>query len=172
VSRNKYFLIFLIGIGFVSFLSFFVFQTNIAEFDINMVDYGYNSDGFAPTLTVKAGQEVKITLRNIGDHDHEFLVVEDKEESLKLLKDVIDELDLTDLSEEEKMMEYEERIEEIEDTILAFGIHQHEMEPGVERVLEFVIEIPGTYWYTCLLVDGTWPESHQEKGMVGQLIVE
>ncbi len=162
------------------------FQPSIKEIELVMVDYGYNKASFAPTLTVKAGEVVVIRLKNNGAHPHEFMVVPNKDMALMMMKNLINEIDQMDLSEEEKLELYEERHMEMMmnmDKMYDFEMEPSEVSespgmimvtvlPGEELTIRIVINDPGSYWYLCQEADGTWPQIHQEKGMVGKLIVE
>lgn len=146
-------------------------QTSVREIELDMVDYGYDRAGFAPTLTIKAGELVRITLINVGSQDHEFMVIRDNEMSLMNMKSIISEIDDMDISEEEKLDLYETRHNMMIGQMAAFGINIHVHEDETE-VSEFTINEAGQYWYVCHEAGGTWPEIHQEKGMIGTLIVE
>jgi len=175
----------LIGAAAILYTTNFM-MPSVRTIELSMVEYGFNRAGFAPTLTVKAGEVVVLKLVNNGARAHEFMVVPDKDMALMMMKNIIREVDMLDLSVEEKIHEYEERHLEMManmDKMYDFELEPAEvgespgmimvtLEPGEELEIRFVINDPGTYWYLCQEAEGTWPEIHQERGMVGKLIVE
>ena len=163
-----------------------MFQPQIREIELVMVDYGFNRPGFAPTLTVKAGEIVVVKLRNEGAHPHEFMVVPDKERALMMMKKIISEIDAENIPEEEKLEVYDEEHHHVMEQMMkmydftvepanlndAPSMIMISVEPGEEVSFRMVISNPGTYWYVCQEASGTWPMIHQERGMEGKLIVE
>jgi len=163
-----------------------MFQPEIREIELVMVDYGFNKPGFGPTLRVKAGEVVIVKLRNDGAQTHEFMIVPDKEKSLMMMKKVVNEIDERPVSEEEKLEIYDVEHHEVMERMMRmydFSIEPEEVnsvpsmvmvtvEPGEEVSFRLVLSTPGTYWYVCQEAGGTWPVLHQEKGMEGKLIVE
>ena len=161
-------------------------QPSVRTIELTMVDYGFNRPGFAPTLTIKAGEVVVIKLKNSGAHPHEFMVVPDKDRALMMMKKLISEIDAKDIPEEEKIELYDEEHHHAMEQMMRmydFTIEPEavndapsmimvSVEPDEEITIRITIDTPGVYWYVCQEVGGTWPEIHQERGMVGKLIVE
>lgn len=161
-------------------------QPSVREIELTMVEFGFNRPGFAPTLTIKAGEVVVIKLKNEGAQTHEFMVTPNKDMALQMMKKIISEIDAKDIPEEEKIELYDEEHHEAMERMMRMYDFQIEpegineapsmimvtVEPDEEVVIRMVINDPGEYWYLCQEVGGTWPELHQERGMVGKLIVE
>jgi uncharacterized cupredoxin-like copper-binding protein len=152
-------------------------QPPIAEFELTMVDYGFNKPGFGPTLTVKVGQVVRVKLENKGSHSHEFMIMPDKDRALMMAKRLVNEILEKGLPEEEALETYEHESHEMMDRMMEMVDFMEPpvdvtLEPDESKVIEFVFTKPGTYWYVCQEAGGTWPEIHQEKGMFGKIIVE
>ena len=145
-------------------------QPKVAVFELTMVDYGFDRPGFGPTLTIKAGQLVRITLTNAGSHPHEFMVVKDKDKALMMMKKMAQNLLEQGITDPK---EADERIAMMmEEMDMAYNEIEAEVEPDEMRVIEFTIDEPGTYWYVCQRAGGTFPVLHQEKGMFGKIVVE
>jgi uncharacterized cupredoxin-like copper-binding protein len=143
------------------------------EITIKMREFAFVIEGGSP-LRIKAGETVQVKVVNEGVVEHELMVVRDKDRVLKMMREVID-------ARVEEGLEGKELIEAVEHEHHEVGeemekenllLAKIELEPGEEGVLELRIDEPGTYWMVCLELEGSAPETHQEEGMVAQLIVE
>ncbi|MCS4538779.1 MAG: multicopper oxidase domain-containing protein [Thaumarchaeota archaeon] len=97
-----------------------------------------------PTITLKAGETVRVVLKNIGGADHEFMVAE--EGALK-----------------EKAAMHEPIFKEA---------MSEETKPGQTSTITFVAEKAGKYIYGCFLDVATKPDRHADRGMWGEFMVE
>lgn len=148
----------------------------VKTFTIDMVEYSFKrGQTTAPTLRVKVGDIVRISLNNKGAVTHEFMLFENPNMVVKMMKDVIKELQAQNLPEDEAMEEYEKKMAEMEDSgqiTVAFEGADADLQAGGSTTIEFTATRPGTFTFVCLEVDGTYPDIHYDKGMHGQLIVE
>ena len=96
-----------------------------------------------PTIQVKAGETVRVVLKNIGGADHEFMVVEEQ---------VLKEKGHADPVFKEAMTE--------------------STKPGQTSTITFVAGNAGKYIYGCFLDVATKPDTHADRGMWGEFIVE
>jgi uncharacterized cupredoxin-like copper-binding protein len=162
-------------------------QEEVAEFELVLVDYGYNKAGFGPTLTVKVGQLIRLRLSNEGTQTHEFMLVAEKDMSLMMMKNMVgnilesmnltaEEADLDAPEWQQALMMYNEMHEGMVDQMAVKDASgnpvQFELEPDESGIFEFRMDEPGTYWFVCHNAGGTFPEIHQDRGMFGKLIVE
>jgi len=110
--------------------------------------------GNNPTITVRTGDTVVLTLKNMGtQNDHEFFM---------LTKDDFNNY-TTSLNTGENASEPEP----------AFPNGSVEDVPaGESKTGTFVVGPPGTYVYACLDKMGTGPLTHANKGMYGTFQVE
>ena len=96
-----------------------------------------------PTIQVKAGETVRVVLKNTGGADHEFMVAEEH---------VLKEKGHAEPAFMEAMTEA--------------------TKPGQTSTITFVAEKAGKYIYGCFLDVATAPDRHAERGMWGEFIVE
>ncbi|MFQ5871696.1 MAG: hypothetical protein ACE5II_00755 [Anaerolineae bacterium] len=159
-----------VGIATV-FIALPALQQHVHEYDIVLVDYGYNKAGFGPTLTTHAGHLTRIKLSNEGAETHELMIVQDKEMTLMMMKNMVQNIEGNEslTTDEQKLAMYNMMHDDMD---MAFEGIEMELDPDESGVLEFTIDEPGTYWFVCHNAGGTWPEIHQERGMFGKLIVE
>jgi plastocyanin len=110
--------------------------------------------GNNPTITVRTGDTVVLTLENLGaQNDHEFFI---------LTKADFDNY-TTSLNTGENASEPEPAFQNgsVEDVVA-----------GDSKTGTFVVGPPGTYVYACLDKMGTGPLTHANKGMYGTFQVE
>ncbi len=114
-------------------------------FKLYATEYAF-SDGKEtnPTITVKVGDTVNITVRNVGKVEHEFMIVQDLNASISHVK------------------------EGKGSPTPAFGAVLNDIDPDEEDTMTFKADKPGTYYYVCLADD---PEIHAKLGMFGKFIV-
>lgn len=146
------------------------------QWDLVMVDYGFERADFQPTMTVVAGQRIVLTVSNEGTQEHEFMLLEDKDMGMMMMNNMIQTIlaneNLTTDEQREAMYEtmHHDMDMAMDD---ANGVSiEVEVEPDGSDTITFVIDEPGTYYFVCHNVGGTWPEIHQAEGMWGTLIVE
>lgn len=119
------------------------------SFNLLAAEYAF-SDGkdTNPTLTVKVGDVVKITVRNVGGIDHEFMIVKDLNASIT-------------------------QVEQGKGHPMpAFGTMMTAMadlHPKEEKIMTFTADKPGTFYYVCL---DEKPDVHAKLGMWGRFVVE
>jgi len=141
--------------------------------EIDMYEFGYTvKDGSQP-LHIIAGKEYTFYIRNIGGVEHEFMIVKDPERVNSDLKNLVKSyLDMG--------MTFEEIYEALE------GEH-HELEeawseenifidvlrlgPGESDSFTVKIDSPGTYYVVCLVLKGSAPDTHLDRGMIMELNV-
>ena len=143
------------------------------EITIKMREFAYElEDGDWP-LILKAGENYKVRIVNIGAVKHEIMIVKDKDVVLKEIDGVLGGLENAEPREFEEA--YEEAHHEVEEKLEDAGIMVGELgalEPGEETVVELRIDEPGTYWLVCVEVEGSIPQTHLHEGMASQLIVK
>ncbi|MCS7095133.1 MAG: hypothetical protein NZ988_04930 [Thaumarchaeota archaeon] len=168
-------------------LTFFIFgQRGPREIILEAWEFGYNGTTGGPTIKLKAGEEIRITLINRGGVAHEIIVVKDQDreafltETHKLVRRFI-EKGVTDPivihASPEWHVSY--RIFAVTEMVIGGNIvlgfrtidHIH-VERG--QVFSFTMKLdkPGTYNYVCGLTELTFPETHADRGMYGTIIVE
>jgi len=153
-------------------------QPKAKEFKLELWDFGYNGQSGGPTLTVKAGETVRVTLVAKGGVEHELRLVKDNNAFLSDVKNAVEKLQAQGLKEQaavENATEFKEsrRLTGMK-IVNAGGVLDWDIdvEVGGTKTVEFVIDRPGTYWYVCGELDATFPLTHAHKGMIGQIIVE
>jgi uncharacterized cupredoxin-like copper-binding protein len=110
--------------------------------------------GNNPTITVRTGDTIVLTLENMGAKDnHEFFVLTQSD-----FKNYTTSLQLGENATEPEPAFTDGSVEDVP--------------PGTSRTGTFVVGQPGTYVYACLDEDGTEPLTHANKGMFGTLIVQ
>jgi len=97
-----------------------------------------------PKIQVKAGETVRVVLKNIGGADHEFMVTH--ESALQEKAAMHDPVFKEAMSETTK--------------------------PGQISTITFLAEKAGKYVYGCFLDVATKPDRHADRGMWGEFIVE
>ena len=112
------------------------------EFTLDASDFAYS----IPSLTVKAGETVQLTINNVGQLEHDF-VIEKIDVKTKVIKD--------SGSEEHHMHGAEAN----------YNLHVS-ARVGETSIIQFTVTEPGTYQFFCSV------PGHKEAGMVGELIVE
>ena len=96
-----------------------------------------------PTIQVKAGETVRVVLKNIGGADHEFMVAEEQVLKEKGMHDPVFKDAMTETTK-----------------------------PGQTSTITFLAEKAGKYIYGCFLDVATKPDTHADRGMWGEFIVE
>ncbi|MCS7129639.1 MAG: hypothetical protein NZ919_03275 [Candidatus Caldarchaeum sp.] len=121
-------------------------------------DFRFSVDGGEPTIRLRAGEEVRILFENKGKHDHEFLLVRDKDEALEKVEEKLE----AGASDAE--------LDRLKAEMAYLGI-RFEAEPGGTAIFRLRITEPGTYYFVCLETEPD-DEPHAELGQVGVIIVE
>ena len=142
------------------------------EFTLEMQEFGYNGFSGGPTIKAKVGDTIKLTLKNVGGAPHEFMIVENKDMALAMMKKTISDLQDMRLENEELMERYNEMHHGMMMDMMVFQGSQVDLQPGETVTIYVEVDRPGTFWYICHHLEGTYPELHQERGMFGKLIVE
>jgi uncharacterized cupredoxin-like copper-binding protein len=149
---------------------------SVREFTLDMVEYAFRQGTTNnPTLRVKVGDTVVIRLNNKGAVTHEFMLFENAESVVNMMRDVVKDLTARNVPKDEALEQYEDRKTEMEDSGMikvAFEGADADAEPGNSATIRFTATRPGTFTYICLEVEGSYPDIHYDKGMHGQLIVE
>jgi uncharacterized cupredoxin-like copper-binding protein len=111
-------------------------------------------NGNNPTITVRTGDTVVLTLENMGTkNDHEFFVLTQAD-----FKNYTTSLQLGQNATEPLPAFADGSVEDVP--------------PGESKTGTFVVGQPGTYVYACLDTEGTDPLTHANKGMYGTFIVQ
>lgn len=119
------------------------FKLFTGEYAFSMADGGEN-----PAIRVKAGETVKVIIKNVGGRTHEFMIVENIDLAIKQVQ-------------EGKGM-----------PMALFGAETGKVKPKEEKTITFKADRPGTYFYVCLQKDPSDPDVHAKLGMFGKFIVE
>lgn len=110
--------------------------------------------GNNPTITVRTGDTIVLTLHNMGSkNDHEFFVVTNE-----------------DFSKYMNSLNVGENASEPEPAFVNGSVE--DVPAGQSKTGTFVVGQPGTYLYACLDKMGTDPVTHANKGMYGTFQVE
>lgn len=153
------------------------FQPKVKEFKIETWEYGYDGPSGGPTLTVKAGETVRITLVNKGGVEHEFRLVKDKDAFLSDVQKAVEKLQAQGIKDQdavEKASAFKEarRLQGMQVVNVGGTLDWDvDVEPGETKTIELVINTPGTYYYVCGELDATFPQIHAHRGMFATLIV-
>ncbi len=139
----------------------------ITSFELIMRDFAYNGYGYTeyqggPTLQVKEGDTVRVTLVNEGALDHEFMLV-----STHALEEALEAIEhgAEDHGNDNEPDEAEEHIH----PEMAFPGAMLTLSPGEKGTVEFVADKAGTFAFACFVGE---PEVHAALGMHATLIVE
>ena len=153
-------------------------QPKVKEFKLELLDYGYNGSSGGPTLRVKAGDVVKVTLINKSERVHEFRLSSNMDKFLSDVDKVVANLQAQGL----KTADQVDSAQAFKDARRLTGMKlvmvnnaldwDTDVDPGKTVTIQFSIDTPGTYWYLCGELDGTFPQTHTHKSMFGQIIVE
>ena len=139
----------------------------VNSFELIMRDFAYNGYGFndyqgGPTLQVKQGDTVRVTLVNEGFLDHEFMLV-----STHALEEALEAVEHGAESDgdEHERDEAEQHIH----PEMAFPGAMLTLSPGEKGTVEFVADKAGTFAIACFVGE---PEVHAALGMHATLVVE
>jgi len=112
-----------------------------AEFTLDASDFAYS----VPSMTVKVGEPVQLTINNVGALEHDF-VIEQIDAATKVIQD--------SGSEEHHAHGAEAK----------YDLHVS-AQVGETSIIEFTVNEPGTYQFFCSV------PGHKDAGMVGELTV-
>jgi len=137
-----------VAVGAVAYTQL-VPPSRTVSFKLLAAEYAF-SDGkdTNPTLTVRVGDTVQITVRNVGGIDHEFMVVKDLNASIAQVEQ----------GKSHPMPAF--------GTMMTGMVNLH---PREEKTVTFTADKPGTFYYVCLEEK---PDVHAKLGMWGKFIVE
>jgi plastocyanin len=127
-------------------------RMKVQGFDFFFVVPGLSGNN--PTITVRTGDTVVLTLENMGTkNNHEVFVLTQQ-----------------DFDNYTKSLQVGENATE---PLPAFPNGSVEdVAPGESKTGTFVVGQPGTYVYACLDKQGTDPVTHANKGMYGTFVVQ
>ena len=111
------------------------------EITLEASDFAFNT----PAITVKAGEPVQLTLKNMGKLEHDF-VIEKIDAETKVIKDS---------GSAEHHMPGMGRENDLHISA----------QVGETSIIQFTVAEPGTYQFYCSVA------GHKDAGMVGELIV-
>lgn len=131
------------GTGFFIYLSMTPSAT-IKSFELTAFEFGYNGVKGGPTIKVKVGDTVRITLMNQGGIEHELMIVEKVE-----------------------MPMVQGRMAHPEPVFAQASIE--DVRPGQTKAATFKVTKPGRFFYACFEEE---PEPHYKLGMFGEFIAE
>ena len=117
----------------------------VTELTIEATDFSYSP----ASITVPAGQPVTLTINNIGEAEHDF---------------VIENIDVTDVVEAGNASA-EHNMHDMQGMGGDYDLHVSTQKGGTS-ILQFTALEPGTYRFFCTVA------GHLEAGMIGELIVE
>jgi plastocyanin len=127
-------------------------RMRVQAFDFFFVVPGLSGDN--PTITVRTGDTVVLTLENMGTtNNHEFFVLTQSD-----FKNYTTSLQVGENATEPAPAFIDGSVEDVPS--------------GMSKTGTFVVGQPGTYVYACLDTEGTAPLTHANKGMYGTLIVQ
>jgi uncharacterized cupredoxin-like copper-binding protein len=125
--------------------------------EVQAFDYFFVVPGVSgnnPTITVRTGDTVVLTLDNRGTkNDHEFFV-----------------LTQSDFDNYTKSLQQGKNATEPEPAFTNGSVE--DVAPGESKTGTFVVGQPGTYVYACLDKMGTDPLTHANRGMYGTFVVQ
>lgn len=146
-------------IGGVAYLN--IDQSTVSKnFEFDAREFGFNLTEGGPTIKVKVGDTITIKLINVGQEEHELVIVS-KETLAISLNPAVAELGKDEF--EKVLGGHPEPVFKEANT--------HHVEPGETKIISFVAVTPGEYAYGCFLDD---PDGilHAHLGMWGEFIVE
>jgi len=111
------------------------------DITVEMIDFAYNPS----SITVPAGKPVTVTVKNIGNIEHDF-VVEKIDATTKVIKDSGSDAHHAHGEEQN------------------YDLHIS-ANAGDTSVFQLTVSEPGTYKVFCSV------EGHEEAGMIGELVV-
>ena len=127
-------------------------RIRVQAFDFFLVVPGLSGDN--PTITVRTGDTIVLTLENMGTtNNHEFFVL-----TQSAFKNYTTSLQFGENATEPAPAFIDGSVEDVP--------------PGMSKTGTFVVGQAGTYVYACLDTEGTAPLTHANKGMYGTLIVQ
>lgn len=116
-------------------------STPVTDITVDLTDFAYNPS----SITVPADEPVTLTLKNIGNIEHDF-VVEKIDATMKLVQDSGSEIHHAHGEEQN------------------YDLHVS-ANAGDTSVIQLTVSEPGTYKIFCSV------EGHEEAGMIGELVV-
>src|SRR3972149_9469294 len=135
---------------------YFVSRPTTRQITLQAFDYFFLQPGVTgnnPTITVKSGDTIVLTIQNLANKDHEYFVLTQSD-----YNNYINALQKGENAEEPKPAFKEAEVEDVE--------------AGQSKTGTFVAGQPGTYVYACLDQGGTKPLTHPHKGMFGTFTVQ
>lgn len=137
-------------VAIIAILGFATYQlmpsgAPVKEFRLLAGEYAFSNGGENPAIRVRAGDAVKVTLKNVGGRLHHFMIVENVDQAIKHMQEGGEHL------------------------MSLFGADTGTVKPKEERSITFKADRPGTYSYACLEKE---PEVHAKLGMFGKFVVE
>jgi len=114
----------------------------VRTIELSAKDFGFNGNKGGPILTVKAGETVRIVMKNDGGALHEVKVVAN--------------VTTPDGKEPDEVFS---------------GADMGGVKPGETGEITFVASKGGKYFYACYQDQGTSPKTHADVGMFGEFIV-
>ncbi|GBC75543.1 hypothetical protein HRbin06_00861 [archaeon HR06] len=138
--------------------------------ELTMMEFGFNGALGGPRLELRKGETFKLTLLNKGALMHEFMIIKDKDSYSLKVKDLVEKSKDEEEAEKalEELMETQTlRVIKVGDKILG----EVELKPNEGLNLELRIDSPGKYYYVCSSFSGTFPKTHLEMGMFGEIVV-
>lgn len=127
------------------------------EIKVDAFDFYFTVPGLKgnnPTITVRTGDTIVLTLENVGTKDdHEFFI-----------------LTQSDFSKYTAALENGQNASEPEPAFTNGSVE--DVPAGQSKTGTFVVGLAGTYVYACLDKQSTDPLTHADKGMYGTLEVQ
>jgi len=170
MSKRRLLLVIIVALVIISLISLLTFFQFTQPKELTMMEFGFNGAMGGPTLELKKGETFKINLLNKGALRHEFMIIRDKDHYLLQVKDLIEKSKGEEEAEKalEELMDIQAlRVIKVGDKVLG----EVEIDPGERLNLELRIDSPGKYYYVCSSFSGTFPKTHLDMGMFGEIIV-
>jgi plastocyanin len=182
VSRRSLIVIALIVIAAVvvvvaAVAGLFLLAPSGREIKLEMMEFSFNGTSGGPVIKAKVGETIKIVLTNKGVVVHEFMIVKDLEGFREALRKTVDMLREKGLDEEAITNSNELHLVHhayiaVEPMVGWFREHHILLKSGESVTFTVTFDRPGTYYYVCASLSGTFPEPHINRGMYSTIIVE
>jgi len=164
----------IIGVAGIAVFTFIMPSMTAGKvIEVEMFEFGYRlADGQFP-IELKAGETYTFKTRNIGGVEHEIMIVKDPDRVLSDVKEMFNGFMEQGMSVEEAIEALEGVHHELEEQWEADGIFVDVLRLGPGESGELIVSIdePGTYYMVCLVLRGSAPDTHMDRGMQAQIRV-
>ena len=167
-----------ISIATLILISLTVYYVGVSSernvYEIEMYEFSYRVKDGGSSIVLKSGERYVFKVRNIGGAPHELMIVRDKDAVINNAHKMISRLMDRGLNGEALMEEFENMHHEMEEEMRNSGnlLYKIELAPGEEGNIEVSFSDPGIYYIICLELEGSYPKTHADMGMIEKIIVE